>query len=800
MLLTALALYASIQAGPPAQSAPTGVRDTTHADSARRSKPKPLPVTAAVVASAFHDAPARELFNRARRAHAAQDSSIVSYDAKVKQRLSVFASLGHFGPDRLVYRSESAARVRWQRGTGARIEMTGNRVSAPPLGSEKIEREAVRDMVTDDKMSPIPYFPGSESLWIGGLSAQTEIDPGSMVNPLAEGAEAYYTYRTGQSLEFRLPGGTVVQLRELDVRPRSAKFNLAVGSLWFDVSSGQLVRAAYRLAAEAKAGVNISVSNGNPNAKAPKIFSAIVSGLMPSGRAQISAIAVEYGLYEGRFWLPRAQIAEGMVEMSFARVPVKFENSFDYASVNGTLDLGRINVDTTSVDERPPRLGRPPAGLDAPVRKAWQDSARLVYDAAMKARRDSTAAGLKRGSLAQCDSASTRVVTQQRDDARLPVEVRIPCNLDLLIHSPDLPKSAYDPGEDVFGSAQAQQMIADALTMAAQSPLALGMLPRPRIVYGLSMTRYNRVEGLSTGALVEESPGGGYSVSALGRYGFGDHIGNGELSLARTNLSKTIKLTGYKRLVSASDWGDPLSFRSSVAARLFGRDEGFYFRATGAELAWTSDRGTRLEWRAFTERESSALQTRAKSFGSTFISNIAADPGQFTGLGVRFLHTYGLDPRGFRVFADLRLEGARGDSVYGRAALDLTLSKQLPAAIAGSLTLAGGSSVGALPSQRRWFLGGTSTIRGLAPDTAQSGNAFWMSRAELARGPAAFRTSIFGDIGWTGDRTKMSAVGRPLSSVGVGFSGLDDLIRLEVARGLFPHEQTRLLFYLNPRF
>jgi hypothetical protein len=46
----------------------------------------------------------------------------------------------------------------------------------------------------------------------------------------------------------------------------------------------------------------------------------------------------------------------------------------------------------------------------------------------------------------------------------------------------------------------------------------------------------------------------------------------------------------------------------------------------------------------------------------------------------------------------------------------------------------------------------------------------------------------------------MSAVGRPLSSVGVGFSGLDDLIRLEVARGLFPHEQTRLLFYLNPRF
>jgi hypothetical protein len=29
-------------------------------------------------------------------------------------------------------------------------------------------------------------------------------------------------------------------------------------------------------------------------------------------------------------------------------------------------------------------------------------------------------------------------------------------------------------------------------------------------------------------------------------------------------------------------------------------------------------------------------------------------------------------------------------------------------------------------------LGGTQTIRGQSADTAQSGNAFWMTRAELA--------------------------------------------------------------------
>ena len=45
------------------------------------------------------------------------------------------AGIGKLGPDHLVYRSESAARVKWQRGVGAHIEMTGNRVAIPPFGS-----------------------------------------------------------------------------------------------------------------------------------------------------------------------------------------------------------------------------------------------------------------------------------------------------------------------------------------------------------------------------------------------------------------------------------------------------------------------------------------------------------------------------------------------------------------------------------------------------------------------------------------------------------------------------------------
>ena len=120
--------------------------------------------------------------------------------------------------------------------------------------------------------------------------------------------------------------------------------------------------------------------------------------------------------------------------------------------------------------------------------------------------------------------------------------------------------------------------------------------------------------------------------------------------------------------------------------------------------------------------------------------------------------------------------------------------------MAAAITLAGGSTIGGVPPQRRWFLGGTHTIRGQSPDTAQSGNAFWMSRTELGRDFRAYRVSVFGDLGWVGDRTKISDVGRPLSGVGAGFSVLDGMFRVDVARGVYPREQFRVDASLGARW
>jgi len=780
------------------------VKDSTNGDSTdapngrRRHQGVRRPVTAELQASAFKDATAKTTLLAARAARLKQDSALVAYDAMTYERISVGFGFGSIGRDRLLFRHEAAAHVRWQQGKGVWVDVKGARNAAPMVGKEA--RVEIDNETNDpDLMGEIPYYPGYEPLWVGGGDvARAQVDETEIVHPIADGAEAYYTYETGDSVSFKLPDGKVIQLRELRVRPRQPKWNLGVGSLWFDTRSGQLVRAAYRLSVP----MDIWAVATEDDPKSMDDVPVWVKPLITPMKAEVSAIAVEYSLHEGRFWLPRLRYAEAYAQVSFMRVPVKVEESFKYASVNGTDTLPTIPL-------APPRP-QPPDSLSEDARIAWRDSVRAASRVHARAVRDSIRQGTKKAEprTSQCDTSSFRVSTRVRYEMAIPVAMRVPCDTAALSHSPELPPSIYDAGEEVFDLKDLEDLKAQALSLAAQAPLQfkLSMLPPPTISYGPSLMRYNRVEGLSVGASVEQQLGGGYSGLAIGRLGFADFEPNLELSLARSNLTKTIRFTAYNRLVSASDWGHPLTFGSSFSALMFGRDEGFYYRASGVDLTRSLDGafggGAQMGWRLFAEQErTAAVKTTFAVSGSDFPANLVAQRGGYAGFSAHVDDQIGLDPEALRVFSSLRLESAigRGDSAYGRAAFDVTASHGL-GRVAASLTLSAGGSVGQLPPQRRWYLGGSTTIRGQTPDTAQSGNAFWLTRAELGSNDAGFRPSVFADLGWVGDRTKFSQVGRPMSGVGTGVSFLDGLFRFDVARGLYPRKQFRVDLYLESKF
>ena len=215
--------------------------------SLRHGEHRRLPVTAELERTAFKDSLARTTLIKGRAARLAQDSALVAYDAMSYQRISAGLSFTKVGRERLIFRHESASRVQWQRGVGAWVDVKGSRNVSPVLESPDAKHNVDVNVDDHDMIGSIPYFPGYEPLWIGNDVARAQVDETEIVNPIADGAEAYYTYSTGQSLSFRLPNATTIAIRELVVRPRKPQWNLVVGSLWFDTGSGQLVRAAYRL-------------------------------------------------------------------------------------------------------------------------------------------------------------------------------------------------------------------------------------------------------------------------------------------------------------------------------------------------------------------------------------------------------------------------------------------------------------------------------------------------------------------------------------------------------------------------
>jgi hypothetical protein len=775
--LVAALLQVAAPAPPSSPAIPAQERDSNPEPHRDRKPPKRIAVTAEHLATAYRDPEARSILLLARAARMRQDSALLAYDATTYQRISAGIGFRRLGRDRLAFRSEGSTRVRWRRGVGAYIDVTGSRTVVPIAG-----KSADPDLgAIEGSLSPVPYYPGSETLWIGASAARQAVDENEgIIHPLAEGSEAYYTYQSGDSATFRLPDGRAIRLRELRIRPRTPKWNLAVGSLWFDMSGGQLVRAAYRMSVPMDIEAVAKEDDSTEFDDVPRVLKPM---LFPM-KAEISAVGVEYGLYQGRFWLPRLQVGEGGLQVGFVRSPIKLEQKFTYENVNAGAPLPPIPVESDS------------AGA------ARRDSVQIAISIVGKAARDS-AREARREARNRCDSTGVRTRVRNRDDGKNPVLITIPCDSVKLATSPDLPPSIYDRGDEVVPSAEIDALVQQALAMGSQA----GFAPAPPTL-AYAPLRYNRIEGLSVGGQVAQQLGAGYSWNGVARIGVADREPNVELTGSRSDLRHTLSLTAYNRLVSASDWGNPLGLGPSIVAFAFGRDDGFYYRASGLELSRAPDqRGSlNLTWSLFAEQERNAPRRTTFSLarvmsGRRFEPNIETRSSPYAGARTRITQSIGENPQGFRLFNDLRLEAAHGDTgSYGRAALDVTASHGVGNG-AVALTVAGGTSVGILPLQRNWFLGGTQTVRGLRPGTGV-GDAFWMARAEAGYGFQAVRPVIFGDIGWAGDRREWRNIGTPLAGAGVGVSILDGLVRFDVARGIQPRDQQRFRVetYLEARF
>ena len=814
---------------------------------------------AAAASTAFADGEAKTTLEKARFARVSQDSALRAYRATTTQRISVGLGVRRVGVEKLLWRMDNVAQVAWKREVGVRVTPVGSRMTIPMA--------SVVDGDVVDAVS-IPYFPGRESLWFPSSNfgvVKTDIDEREMIHPLARGAEAYYRYESGDSVDIKLPDGRVIALRELRITPRTPKWRLFVGSFWFDRDGGQLVRAAYRLPVDIEIWDVVdeeSVNDAVQNAEANRLRDSIARERLPretyvkdstlradrlarskrSGsdntddgpplwvkstfrpaKAKLDAITVEYGLYQGRFWLPRANSASASMQLGFVRVPVRIDEKFSYEDVNADFSLASIPPAQTLTARQ--AIAAETSAADSAKKSAETLAANGKSDSAAVAESNGGSVSLSVGlggsadtgtvekarrerverqrygaaKARQCEKDSTWTRTQSRFDGALRIAFDMPCDMTTLSKSDALPP-AYASDEELFDIKSRDELLS-ALDMSLQPAFA----PMPiRLRTGVDLLRYNRVEGISVAAVATEELGAGYSLRAIGRIGHADLHANGELSLARSNGSRTVTGTLYHRLAAANpEWGGALTFGPSLPALIYARDEGFYYRTFGFELRETRDvkRGA-LDYGLFVERQYTAGDSDVVNTFSIaglvsdkkFRGNINADPASVTGVSANYIRAFGEDPASFRFITATRAEAGTGTFEYGRLSLEATVTRPI-SRVSLSLTGSAGTSAGRVPAQRQWYVGGLKTVRGQIAGT-QSGDAYWLSRAEVGTRFAFVRPVLFYDVGWAGTRTDFGGT-KPQRGAGFGFGFLDGFFRIDFARGIYPNKGWRTDFYLG---
>lgn len=717
-------------------AAPTG---TAFGQAATDSSATPLP------ADAYRDEGAREIVRLARERRAMFDSRIQAYSTTAVERISVGLRAGF--AERLLYRRETASRIDWTLDT-VRIEVLGARNVVPVFeGAPRVPTDL------EGYMPALAFDPVNSEMMM-------RLDSTDLRNPLAIGSEAYYRFESGDSTVISLPDGRSVRLRELRILPRWRDPQLISGSFWVDAASHAVVQAYFRQSR----GYDLDTDPDNDCGVRCRLLLAAV----PEITAELDYIAIDYGLWDLHWWLPRSIAARGVARFGRSTAPISFERRYDDYDVVG--DPAGIVAVRDSMHVRP---CRPRTQLSITVGGGEPDSAALARrDSVRAVRRDSVAAarrgqGLPPDSAAACDRSFIVTTAEPAD----------------LLASDMLPSSIYSEDAGVL-SLPELEAIAEGIR---RIPTPVWQLEKPVVRVPADM-RYNRVEGFSAsvGARLDY---GALTADAEVGLGTGDRRPRGELGLARTSRSTITRAGAYARLVSMEPAAAPFSLGSSLGALLFGRDNHEYFRTAGAELT-VRPPDARTQWyalRLFAERQRSAEWTTDFSVMHLiddergFHPNSPADAADQVGATLVLRAGRGMDPLSFRWASELELHGEAGGYEFTRPALRLQASVPI-GRVELATELAGGSSFGTAPAQRDWLIGGSSTLRGY-PAATLRGEAFWRARAEIAYGLPFARLSVFGDVGYAGFRDDL-ATARPLRSIGVGAVVLDGLMRIDVARGM----------------
>jgi hypothetical protein len=691
--------------------------------------------------SAYLDPAARRLVPAARARRETIDRSITAYRVTMRERIG--AGVRALRRDRMLYRRELALRIDWRRDSVGRIDVMGARQAVPAVRPQVEVPDDLKGDVAD-----YAFDPADDRLTMGFGGGGGGDGSSDAKHPLAPGSEADYRFATGDSSVLVFPDGRTTVLRELRVMPRRLEFRLMTGSLWIDEKSHGVVRALFRPARP----FDFERDLGEEDHDIP--------GFVKPIRGEVRYITIDYGLWDGRWWLPRLIAFDAVATAgSWLQMPLRYERLYSDYEVTGD-----------TVSRRAPRPPRATAAADSTARARCHEQADTLS---------------QQGIECLC-----------RNGECLRFAVHVPTDTAALLASVELPPAFAAVGDTLFSAGELQDLM-HGLGRLPEAPWQLHARP-PR--WGLA--RYNRVEGLAVGAQ-GELDFGRLQLDGSARVAVADGEPDLEAGLTRQTGTARFRLAGYRRLDAVDPTAGSLGFGNSLGALLLGRDDGDFYRSAGIALtvlpAVTATQSFSI--RIYAERQRSAAQRTDFSFphllhsDHRFRPNVVADSADQVGAAVTLRAQRGVDPEAPRWGADVTLDGGAGTYGFGRASATLRVAAPFTPRLAGAVELSAGTAAGRVPVQARWYLGGPNTLRGYGGGAA-TGDAFWRARVEVASRLPAARLALFGDVGRAAPHDRLS-LARPLAGAGIGASFLDGLMRIDLARALRSPKGWRLDLYVD---
>ncbi len=666
----------------------------------------------------FSSEATRALIHRAQERHAADDTTVSDYTARLRYRVSFSLGKRKWARVPTYAVEEQEGTVHWQAPNDLRLDILGRRTASRS-----------KDITLSSDFSRPWFVPRGlgDSVRIFGNDFPTR----AALHPLAADGPEWYRYELNDSIALTTARGTTIRLYAVEVVPARPGPSLVAGTIWLDSASAQVARFTFRYV-----GNELWVDRDDDDPDIDKMGGAKKANSFINRILTVDS-DLEYGLQDEKYWMPSRQVLSGTLQ-----IPIISDIIIPFEAITTFWDY-EINS------------GRP-----------------VVFDT------PAPDSGAKRTVDRESDSLAPVIRSGTWADGRYEVHRPPADSMKSYAQWGDSLKLDLNPQEDQ----QVRDVQAELAILAEGLPSDITGIKPGGVNYEAfaDIFRYNRIQGPSFGyGYAVDVPGWDF-IRAQGtlRFGLSDARLTGQLGLIREAPSGRWRLEGYRSIGEVEPFFTVNTFGNSLNGVFAAHDDADYYLAQGGRIGYETSvgRGLELDVRARFEDQQS-VETDARSAINDFLGgtgdfppNPAITEGFFIGVtatlsGVAGTGTWRIGAEGLggegettgRFMAELRQRafGMRGVTLTGRAGVATT--DPLP--------------------QMAFRLGGLETVRGFNYGTYQ-GQAFWSMQGDWTPLKGKVRPVLFADVGQAGELGSVLSQ-KPLVGVGAGLSFFSGIVRFD---------------------